>query len=106
MTKTNKKIKQTQKSGANSNNLQVETVVVGLTYDEAKEVALDVFKSNFLELSKQASQVALSRAKEITNNFLSALKDKKLTSIDAVKDPGFQYALFESQKQYDHSVLH
>lgn len=101
MTKT-KKTNQTQKSGANSTNLQVESLVVknGLTYSEAKEIALDVFKSNFLELSKQASETALSRAEEITNNFLIALKDKELDSIETIKDPGFQYALYESQKQY------
>lgn len=98
----NKKINQNQKSGSNSNNLQVEKLVVnnGISYSEAKEIAIDVFKSNFLELSKQASQTALLRAEEITDNFLNSLKNKNLETIDAIKDPGFQYALFESQKQY------
>ena len=47
---------QSSKSGNNSTTLQVETVNIqhGFSYSDVKEIALDVFRSNFLELSQVA----------------------------------------------------
>ncbi|MBU1705967.1 hypothetical protein KKG19_04575 [Patescibacteria group bacterium] len=96
------KTKQSQKSGDNSTNLQAQNLIVnqGLSYGDVKEIALDIFNTNFLELSQEALQTAVKRAEEITNKFIEKLKIEKPGTIDAVKDPGFQYALFEAQKSY------
>ena len=97
-----KKTTQTAKSGDNSTTVQAETVVVkqGLSYPEVKGIFLDLFKANFLELSTEASQIARTRAEEITNNFIIRLEKEKPKSIAFVKDPGFQSALYEAQKAY------
>ena len=44
---------QKQQSGDSSTNLQGQSIVVsqGISYSDAKEIALDVYKANFLKLS-------------------------------------------------------
>lgn len=100
MTKTT----QTSKSGDNSKTLQVETlnnyIQQGLTYVEIKEIFLDLFKSNFLTLSQEAVQTATKRAEEITNSFIEKLQKENPDSLESVKNPGFQSALYEAQKSY------
>jgi hypothetical protein len=102
MNKMNSKAKQTLKSGDNSTNLQAQNMTVnqGMSYSDVKAIALDVFNANFLALSKEALKTANERAEEITNNFIQRLKTEKPDLLDRVKDPGFQYALFEAQKNY------
>ena len=94
--------KQNQESGNNSTNLQAQTFVVnqGISYTDAKEIALDVFKANFLELSQQASQTAVARAIELVDDFIEKLEKRNPESIKSVETPGFQYALFNAQKEY------
>lgn len=98
MTKTT----QTSKSGDNSTTVQAETVNIhqGLTYIDVKTIALDIFNSNFLKLSQEALSTAVQRAEEITNNFILRLQKDKPSSLESVKDPGFQNALYEAQKSY------
>lgn len=97
-----KKTNQTSKSGDNSTTVQAETVNInqGLNYSEVKDIALDVFNSNFLQLSKEALNTAVQRAEEITNDFIERLKKDKPDSLESAKDPGFQSALYEVQKNY------
>ncbi len=97
-----KKIVQKTKSGDNSTTVQAETVNIqhGLKYSDVKEIALDVFNSNFLKLSKEALNTAVQRAEEITNNFIERLQKDKPNSLESTKDPGFQNALYEAQKSY------
>lgn len=97
-----KKTNQKSKSGDNSTTFQAETVNInqGLNYSEVKDIALDVFNSNFLQLSKEALNTAVQRVEEITNNFIERLKKDKPDSLESVNDPGFQSALYEVQKNY------
>lgn len=46
----------------------------GLSYTEAKEVALDVFRANFVQLVGEAREAARIRAEEITESFLRKLQ--------------------------------
>jgi len=94
--------KQNQESGNNSTNLQGQSVVVnqGISYSDAKEIAIDVFKANFLDLSQQASQTAVARAEELVDNFIEKLKDRDPNSIKNMESPGVQYALYNAQKEY------
>ena len=92
----------TQTSGDNSTNYQAETmnIVQGISYSDAKEIALDVYKSNFLELSKEAKSVALQRAEELTDDFLNRLLEENKPAIEEVATPSMQLALYDAQKQY------
>src|SRR6185436_5811113 len=72
----------------------------GLTYAEVRDVALDVFRSNFYHLSAVAKETAETRAGEITEQFLLKLQKEFPAGLEKSKDPDFQYALFTVQKEY------
>lgn len=93
---------QKQQGGDSSTNLQGQTIVInqGITYSDAKEIALDVYKANFLQLSHDAVEVARARAEEITDAFLERLKNENEAAVSEMSKPGMQAALFEAQKQY------
>jgi hypothetical protein len=91
---------QTQEAGDNSVNYQAATIIqTGLTYREAKEVALDVFKENFLTLKAHAAEVAAKRAEELVEKFIDEVKDKP-ELLNAVQEPSMQAALYSAQKSY------
>ncbi|WP_209403713.1 LPO_1073/Vpar_1526 family protein [Pseudozobellia sp. WGM2] len=89
--------------GANdSTNLQGESIIInnGISYSDAKAIALDVFKSNFLELSNKATITAKKRAEEIVDDFLINLQKISPNSLSSLENPGFQYSLYNVQKEY------
>lgn len=94
--------KQSQKGGDGSTNIQAGelTVVQGMTYPEVREVALDVFKSNFYQLAGEAKEVAAERAEQITEDFLNKLQNENPDGFTKAQDPDFQHALFTVQKEY------
>lgn len=93
-----------QQSGDFSTNVQagkdVNITQYGISYQDAKDIALDVFKTNFYELAKGANEVAMHRAEEITNNFLNRLQNQGTDALDSMREPDMQYALFTAQKEY------
>lgn len=93
---------QKQEGGDSSTNYQgqVVTVYQGISYKDAKEIALDVFKSNFLELKNEAAVVAKQRAEEITETFLEKLNERSPAAINEFEKPALQDALFTAQKEY------
>lgn len=95
-----KKSKQVQKSGDSSLNIQAGQISIGPTYQDVKAIALEVFKSNFAQLSDIAMDTAQTRAEEITNQFLDELMKKNPQGLKSAKEPAFQYALFTVQKEY------
>lgn len=95
--------KQDQTSGDNSTNIQAGgavTIHQGLTYADARQIALDVFKGNFLQLAGEAADVARKRAEEITETFLAQLQKQHQAGVSQAKEPDFQHALFTVQKEY------
>ena len=90
-----------QESGDQSVNLQAGgNIVVGVTYDAARQIALDVYKANAVELAAAAKQAAIARAEELTDKFLGELKDKNPQAVSQAARPDFQIALLEAQKAY------
>ncbi|WP_202983555.1 LPO_1073/Vpar_1526 family protein [Ferrimonas lipolytica] len=96
------KSSQKQDAGDNSTNLQGQQVIVnqGISYSDAKEIANDVFKSNFIELKQEAAQIAQERAEEVTDKVISQLNERSPESINEFETPALQDALFTVQKQY------
>ena len=94
--------RQSQKGGDGSTNIQAEklTVVQGLTYPEVRQVAIDVFKSNFYELAGEAKAIAAERAEQVTEDFLNKLQKENPEGFSKAQDPDFQHALFTVQKEY------
>lgn len=91
-----------QEGGDGSSNIQAESVNVynGITYKDAKEIALDVFNANFIRLKSEASQIAAERAEEITEQILKELNEKSPESLEEFKKPALQDALYQTQKEY------
>jgi hypothetical protein len=93
---------QKQEGGDNSSNLQARSIVInqGISYSDAKEIALDVYRANFLQLSSEASSIAVARAEQLTDQFLKKLQAEKPEGVASMRDPGMQIALFSAQKEY------
>lgn len=93
---------QKQNSGDNSTNLQGQQVIVnqGISYSDAKEIANDVFKANFIALKHEAAIIAQERAEEVTDKVMIQLSKRHPESINQFKTPALQDALFTVQKQY------
>lgn len=93
---------QKQDAGDNSTNLQGQQVIVnqGVTYSDAKEIANDVFKDNFIRLKEEAAVIAQGRAEEITEKVMLQLEERHPGAIKEFEQPGLQDALFTVQKQY------
>lgn len=94
---------QQQQAGDHSTNIQGQSVTVvqnGVSYLEVREIALDIFKSNFYKLSEQAALTAQKRAEEVTDNFLQKLRDEKPQALEAMATPDMQFNLFTVQKEY------
>lgn len=94
--------KQSQKSGDQSTNIQAGdlTINLGVTYAEAKDIALSVYNDNTLALSEEAAKLARERAEELTAQFLEKLRAENEEGIASAKDPDFQHVLFSAQKEY------
>lgn len=94
--------KQIQKSGDDSFNIQAKSVNVqtGLSYSDVRQIALDVFKNNFANLSVVAADTAKKRAEEITGKFLDELEKRNREAVNQAQDPDFQYSLLTVQKEY------
>ncbi|MEK1830897.1 LPO_1073/Vpar_1526 family protein [Priestia megaterium] len=102
MTGRNKEIN----AGDGSTNIQGEKVHVqqyvsqGLNYSEVKEIAMDVFKSNFYDLGEKVERVISERAEEVINKYLKRLEEESPDSISNTEDPDLRFAIYEVQKSY------
>lgn len=97
---------QKQSGGDESTNVQGKSVTIihqGISYADAKEIALDVYKANFIKLSEEAGEIAIRRATELTDRFLAELKERSPQSLESMRDPSMQIALYTAQKEYSKS---
>lgn len=94
-------------SGDYTTNIQSENVYVsqntGISYTEARQIALDVFKSNFYELSKVAKNVAIERAEKLVDRFLSKLEKELPEEVRKIQNPDVQYTVIKAQSIYARS---
>lgn len=97
--------KQSQAAGAGTTALQAgrDVVVVhqeGITYEAARQIALDVYQANFPQLAAQAKEVATARAEELTDKFLKQLHKENPNGLQQAASPDFQYALLNAQRDH------
>ena len=92
--------RQRQRSGNESINVQAQNVQLGLSYEDTRQLALDVFEANFAKLAGLAHSVATARAQEIAEEFLGTLQKRAPESINLAAEPGAQRALFQVQESY------
>jgi hypothetical protein len=91
-----------QEGGDGSSNIQADNVNVynGLSYQDVKDIATDIFKANFLQLKDEAAQIASERAEEISEKILNKIKKDSPKSLEEFSQPAMQDALFTAQKEY------
>jgi hypothetical protein len=95
----NKKI---QTGGKKSENYQADVLVVnkGLSYEETKSIALDVYKANMTEFRSVAATIADERAELITEKILKKISETNPQSLKEFQNPAMQDALFKTQKEF------
>jgi hypothetical protein len=76
---------------------------VGVTATEARNIALDVAKATFYELSGSARVTASDRVEVITDKVIEKLEKDFPAGLQKAQDPDFQYALLTVQKEYARS---
>jgi hypothetical protein len=97
--------KQAQTAGDNSSLIQAGgDVHVGLvTVSEVRQLALDVFKANALELAGVARDLFEIRGREFIDRYLGELQHRKPGCLGALEEPDMQYAVFTAQRDYARS---
>jgi hypothetical protein len=73
---------------------------VGITYSEARQIAQDMAKAVFSELTGIAKETANLRVDEITEKVILKLQNEYPAGLQKAVDPDFQYALLTVQKEY------
>lgn len=96
--------KQKQSGGDNSTNIQAGNVIInGISYSEVRQIAQDVFESNFLKLKGDAFDIARTRANQFIEDYLKELQEKHPEGLAKSIDPDMQYAIFEAQREFARS---
>ncbi|MBF9019047.1 MULTISPECIES: LPO_1073/Vpar_1526 family protein [unclassified Oceanispirochaeta] len=95
-------IKQTQKSGDQSENISAgrDVVKVGLSLEEARTVAIGVYNENIYKLVGIAQDIIESRVHDFTEKALNSIISENPENLVSLCDPDFQSAFYEAQKTY------
>lgn len=96
------KSNQKQSGGNDSTNIQAgnDINLYGVSADEARAIALDVFRANFLDLRDVAAEVAIGRAEKITRDFLEELWRRAPDALKSMQDPDMLRTMFRAQSEY------
>jgi hypothetical protein len=96
--------KQSQEGGDASVNIQAQgDITLGPNYLEVRQIAIDVYRANMLELREVAAEIARERAESFLDTFLRKAAEDGQTEIPEGSSPDFQYALFSAQRDYARS---
>ena len=88
-------------AGDNSQNIQVRgNLTCGVSYSEARQIALDVFNANCQKLMNEAARTADARAHEIIDDFIKRLFEQQPELSYKLKEPSIQYSAYSVIKNY------
>ena len=92
---------QVQRAGDSSVNVQAHNVyIAGISASDARQIALDVYKSNFAALSQEAVSTAFRRAEKLTDDLIEKLATQDGKLFAQFQSPGMQLALLAAQREY------
>lgn len=92
---------QTISSGNNSTNLLIKgDYVNGITYQEARDISLDIFRANAQVFTETALQTINNRVDEITNELFNMISTKLPDKLSKLIEPSVQEAILNTQKAY------
>lgn len=90
-----------QNGGDNSQNIQVNgNLTCGITYSEARQIALDVFNANCQTMMREAARISEIRANEIVDEFIKRLFEEHPELSYRLQEPSIQYSTFSVIKNY------
>lgn len=75
-------------------------IQLSIPKDQAKEIAVRVFRENFMHLSEKADRIACMRIKTLVDDFIDRLYDESLDLIERLEEPAIQAALYNVQREY------
>ena len=88
-------------AGDNSQNIQVNgNLSCGISYTEARQIALDVFNANCQTLMREAARTSEIRANEIVEDFIKKLFEEHPELSYRLQEPSIQYSTFSVIKNY------
>ena len=89
------------KSGDSSTNIQANNITInqGISKADAMEIALNVYKNNFITLSDLAAKTAFERVKRFNEKFLTELFQQNEQVISEFQTPALQITLLEAQRE-------
>jgi hypothetical protein len=92
-------------SGADSTNIQAggDVHMNGISIENARQIAEDVYRKNALELKGVAEDVAGARAEKLVTDFLEKVSSQFPSSTENLADPDIQSVLFEAQRDFARS---
>lgn len=91
----------TQTSGANSRCIQVMgDYHGGLSYNDARQVALDVFKANSSVYTEIAKRTIDERVTDITDDIFTMIYNELPNTVEKLVEPAVQDTLLKVQKEY------
>jgi hypothetical protein len=97
-------LKQAQETGDRSTAMQAgRDINLGITVSEARQIALDVFKANALELAGIARDLFEARGREFIERYLAELQRRRPEALETFRDPDMQYVLFSAQRDFARS---
>ncbi|PBC51159.1 hypothetical protein CJ179_10395 [Rhodococcus sp. ACS1] len=94
---------QQQQAGDHSTLVQGNSVELhqhGLTLEEVRQVASDVFRMNYLELTADAMKEARRLADEFAEMLLLRLEQADTHNVEQFRTPAMQSAVYSAQKAY------
>lgn len=92
---------QKQQGGDGSQNIQVNgNITCGITYSEARQIALDVFNANCQKFILEAERISENRAKLIVDDFIKKLFEEHPELSHRLQEPSIQYSTYSVIKNY------
>lgn len=88
---------QIQKSGNNSQQVQVGTLVLGIDEKRVREIFDEKISSSIKELSQEASVIAVERIRKLEDSLIEKII-KLECGLKSFADPSFQFSLIEAQR--------
>lgn len=98
----NENVSETHITTASSGGLAVEgNLIQGISYQDARQIALDAYKNNIPHLVGDAHLLAGKRAAHLSDQFLFHLSKNNPKSIASLADPGMQIDLLYNPGKWD-----
>lgn len=92
---------QTQTTGNNSTSIQINgDYTSGITYQDALDIALDVFRANSQTFTNEAIKTIDERASDISNDLFRIIYTEMPDTINKLVEPAVQEAILNLQKAY------